>query len=104
VNPKRKTTKVVRVTEELLDSVSDIAEAYGVAKRDVLDALLEDFLYNDKKDPNRKFRVFQSWVSRYNLRTKAGRGTSTMNAPPQNGSRDTFHKGSDVPNVPDWMK
>lgn len=101
MNPKRKATKVVRVTEELLDSVSDIAEAYGVAKRDVLDALLEDFLYNDKKDPNRKFRVFQSWVSRYNLRTKAGRGPK---APPQNESRDTFHNGSDVPNVPDWMK
>lgn len=101
MNPKRRPTKVVRVTEELLDSVADIAKAYGVAKRDVLDALLEDFLYNDKKNPERKFRVFQTWVSRYNLRAKAGRGPK---APPQNGSHDTFHKGSDVPNVPDWMK
>ena len=104
MNPKRRPTKVVRVTEELLDSVADIAKAYGVAKRDVLDALLEDFLYNDKKNPDRKFRVFQSWVSRYNLRAKAGRGSSTMKASPQNGSRDTFHKGSNVPSVPDWMK
>lgn len=94
MNPKRKTTKVVRVTEELLDAVAEIAAEYEVAKRDVLDALLEDFLYNNKKDPNRKFRVFQTFASRYNLRKKK----PATKPKPDDGER------GGIASVPEWMK
>lgn len=95
MNAKRKKTKVVRVTEELLDSVAEIAAEYHVAKRDVIDALLEDFLYNDKKDPHRKFRVFHTFMSRYNLRKKK---------PPASTEAEAGGDERDLPSVPDWMK
>lgn len=96
MNPKQRPTKVVRVSEELLDSVADIAFKYGVAKRHVLDALLEDFLYKDKKDPNLKYRVFQGFASRYNLRKR--KPPASAEAKAGGDERD------DLPSVPDWMK
>lgn len=94
MNPKRKTTKVVRVSEELLDAVADIAAKYSVAKRDVIDALLEDFLWKDKKDPNLKYRIFQGFASRYNLRKKK----PVTKPKPDDGER------GGIASVPEWMK
>ena len=96
MNPKRRPTKVVRVSEELLDSVAEIAAKYSVAKRDVIDALLEDFLWKDKKDPNLKFRIFQGFASRYALRKK--KPPAPAKAETGGGERE------DAPRVPDWMK
>ena len=96
MNPKRHKTKVVRVSEHLLDSVAEIAVEYKVPKRDVIDALLQDFLYNNEKDPHRKFRVFATFMSRYNLRK---RKTPDPSKKPESGADER-----DLPDVPDWMK
>tara|TARA_R100001460_G_C3485086_1_gene168722 strand:+ start:408 stop:710 length:303 start_codon:yes stop_codon:yes gene_type:complete len=100
MNPKRKPSKVVRVTESLFNEAVDIAEKYGVTKRDVIDAILEHFMMQCRKDNDQKFAIFQTFASRQAVRMKNPTGKPK---PADGGERDV--KGSrTVPDVPEWMR
>lgn len=98
MNPKGKPSKVVRVSVDLFDELSEIGSKFDVSKRDVIDALIEDFLMGCKKKDGRnlKFRVFKCFMERKNVRK---RKPPTKREPDGGlGERD------DTPSVPDWMK
>ena len=92
MNAKRRPSKVIRVSSELFDELAEIGAKFDVSKRDVVDALVEDFLNVCRKNGSgMKFRVFQG-----NVRTK----NPPAKPKPDEGSveRDDAFK------VPEWMK
>jgi len=100
MNPKRSPSKVIRVSSGLFDELASIGAKFGVSKRDVVDALIEDYLNVCRKNgEGMKFRVFQGYISRLNIKTKK---------PPAKREPDGGSKGerddSVTPEVPDWMK
>tara|TARA_R110000803_G_scaffold16114_4_gene44261 strand:- start:2370 stop:2663 length:294 start_codon:yes stop_codon:yes gene_type:complete len=97
MNAKRRPSKVIRVSSELFDELAEIGAKFDVSKRDVVDALVEDFLNVCRKNGSgMKFRVFQGYISRMNVRTKK----PPAKPKPDEGSveRDDAFK------VPEWMK
>tara|TARA_R110000751_G_scaffold48669_2_gene108216 strand:- start:844 stop:1134 length:291 start_codon:yes stop_codon:yes gene_type:complete len=96
MNPKRRPSKVVRVSTELFDELAEIGEKFNVSRRDVVDAVVEDYLITcRRRGSGMKFRVFQGFVSRMNLK---------MKKPPVKREPDEGSDGGKVSVVPDWMR
>lgn len=86
------------MSTDLFDEVAEIGREFDVSKRDIIDALIEDFLMGCKKKDGRnlKFRVFKCFMERNNVRKRK----PPIKREPDGG----LGERDDAPSVPDWMK
>ena len=101
MNPRRNPSKVIRITERAFDELVEIGLEFGVKKRDVVDAIVEDYLIRCRKDKNLKFRVFQGFASRMNIKTKTPPAGVKKGRGPEKPTEGGH--GGGTPSVPEWM-